>query len=223
MAAPQFEQHNPHPHQKSNILFIFLWILSKKMLVLFWWLSLDSCLFMFLWSAPKQEEGKEKEANPDVHSTELLQSNLVLSQFFDFIFTIYLPPQFKNYWMFRPKAKSFGVKFCWKSCNCLLLFIISNLFIWVFCVCLYLKALCKDGSSSDAASCISTAGDAVSVKKSDADVDTDYESMASYPTTAYYGYSYPGLLQLLLLFSPWFLSYDSYDDLHILHYKHAYR
>lgn len=92
-----------------------------------------------------------------------------------------------------------------------------------FCVCVYVKALCKDGSSSDAASCISTAGDAVSVKKSDADVDTDYESMASYPTTAYYGYSYPGFLQLLLLFSPWFLSYDSYDDLHILHYKHAYR
>ncbi|KAM5586918.1 YTH domain-containing protein ECT3 [Rosa sericea] len=96
MAAPQFEQHNPHPHQKT----------------------------------PKQEEGKEKEANPDVQSTESFQSNL---------------------------------------------------------------SLCKDGSSSDAASCISTAGDTTaSVKKGDADVDTDYESMASYPTTAYYGYSYPG-------------------------------
>ena len=64
--------------------------------------------------------------------------------------------------------------------------------------CLYLKALSKDGSSSDAASCISTAGDTTaSVKKGDADVDADYESMASYPTTAYYGYSYPGLLQRL--------------------------
>ncbi|KAL6206180.1 hypothetical protein ACLB2K_023429 [Fragaria x ananassa] len=96
MAAPQFEQHNPHPHQTT----------------------------------PKQEEGKEKEAKPDIQSTESFQSNLALS---------------------------------------------------------------KDGSSSDAASCISTAGDTTaSVKKGDADVDADYESMASYPTTAYYGYSYPG-------------------------------
>ncbi|KAM1661552.1 hypothetical protein ACFX2K_004413 [Malus domestica] len=51
----------------------------------------------------------------------------------------------------------------------------------------------KDGSPSDTASCISTVGDTnASVKKSDADADADYESLTSYPPTAYYGYTYPG-------------------------------
>lgn len=54
-------------------------------------------------------------------------------------------------------------------------------------------ALSKDGSPSDTASCISTVGDTTaSVKKGDADADADYESVTSYPTTAYYGYTYPG-------------------------------
>lgn len=44
-----------------------------------------------------------------------------------------------------------------------------------------------------------------SVKKGDADADADYESVTSYPTTAYYGYTYPGLLQLLHLQSMTFI------------------